>query len=369
MSRLKKIGIVFGYGLLLVAIVVVICYAHTEARNHRESQRITGFDIHIQGGGSHVLIDEMSMYKWFAKHKVSPKRKSIAEVDLAALERVALEHSAIESCNAYITYDGRIDMTITQREPIARLRLDGGYDHYIADDGVLFHASDGYVAYVPVVTGDYAFIVDSEFSGDVFEYITDSIVALERRIVELEHKKYPIHSDRKRIKERNRSVKDSTIKKPFWLKKEVYNARVEDLKLFKEAHNQKYLKEDGEYVKQLDKLTAAQKKLKQDIAMLNSRHDDYARFIEFVKSALADDFLSAEITQLVLTSGDKGVIHIAIAPRSGDYIVDLGDTHNLIEKLQNMKEFYDKVLRNVGWDKYSRISVRYDGQVVCQPRK
>ena len=79
MSRLKKIGIVLGYGLLLMAIVVVICYAHIGARDHRESQRVTGFDIHIDGNGSHMLIDTESMYRWFSKHGVSPKGKSIAD--------------------------------------------------------------------------------------------------------------------------------------------------------------------------------------------------------------------------------------------------------------------------------------------------
>ena len=368
MSRLKKIGMVLGYGLLLVAIVVVICYAHIGARDHRENQRITGFDIHIDGAGSHMLIDAESMFKWFSKHGVSPKNKSIAELDLAALEGVALKHSAVESCNAFVSYDGRIEMTIMQREPIARLRLDGGYDHYIASDGVLFRASDGYAAYVPVITGSYAAIVDREFSGNIYEFISDSVIALERRMVELEHKKYPIHSERKRIKERNKSVSDSTIRKPFWVSKEKHEARKEDLKLFKEAHNQKYLKKDAELVKQLDKLTSMQSVLSQKITTLKSTDEDLKRFIEFIKSTLSDSFWSAEITQLVLTSGDKGAINITIVPRSGDYLVELGDTHNLTEKLHNMREFYDKVLRNVGWDKYSRISVRYDGQVVCQPR-
>ena len=368
MSRLKKIGIVLGYGLLLMAIVVVICYAHIGARDHRESQRVTGFDIHIDGDGSHMLIDTESMYRWFSKHDVSPKGKSIAELDLAELERVALKHSAIESCNAYITYDGRIDMTIMQREPVARLRLDGGYDHYVATDGVLFRASDGYAAYVPVITGSYKLIVDRDFSGNVLQYIADSVTALERRIVELEHKKYPILSDRKRIKARNKSVQDSTIKKPFWVSKDTHKSRIENLKLFKEAHNQKYLKEDAEYAKQLDKLITMQERLKQSIATLESTNADIERLIVFIKGTLADSFWSAEITQLVLTSGDKGAIHIAIVPRSGDYLVDLGDTHNLVEKLQNTRKFYDKVLRNVGWDKYRRISVRYDGQVVCLPR-
>ena len=105
------------------------------------------------------------------------------------------------------------------------------------------------------------------------------------------------------------------------------------------------------------------------VKTLSEANDDIGRFIEFIKLINADSFWSAEITQVVLTTGDKGHIIIEMVPRSGDFIIDLGNTHNLAGRLQSVRRFYDKVLRNVGWDKYSRISVRYDGQVVCTPRK
>lgn len=368
MKRLQKIGIVLGYVLLFAAIVVAVLYAHIGARDHRESQRITGFDIHIDGGGSHMLIDAKSMYRWFAEHGVSPKGKSIAEVNLATLEQVAMRHSAIASANAYITYDGRIDMTIIQREPIARLRVDGDYDHYIANDGALFRATDGYAAYVPVITGSHKPIVDAEFVGNIKQHIEDSIVSLRRRIDALEHEKYPIHSDRQQIKRRNKKVQDSILKKPIWVSKEKHEKRKADLAIFKEAHEKLFEEQDAKLVKRLEKLTEEQMRHEERVKTLREANEDIGRFIEFIKLINTDSFWSAEITQLVLTTGDKGNIIIEMIPRSGDFIIDLGNTHNLAGRLQSVRRFYDKVLRNVGWDKYSRISVRYDGQVVCTPR-
>ena len=35
------------------------------------------------------------------------------------------------------------------------------------------------------------------------------------------------------------------------------------------------------------------------------------------------------------------------------------------EKLDKLLAFYQKGLTNVGWDSFSRISIRYKGQVVC----
>ena len=368
-GKLKKIGIILGYTLLFAAIVAIVVYAHIEADNHRVSQPVTSFDIHIDGSGDHILVDVESMYRWFTEHGVNPQDKSIAEVDLAALEQVALKHSAIASTNAYVTYNGRVDMQIIQREPIARFRVNGGYDHYISKDGVMFRATDGYAAYVPIITGNYQPIVDRTFTGNLNQYIEDSIASINRRIEALEQAKYPIYTDRKQIKERNRQVQDSVLKKPIWISAEKHEQRKADLALFKEAHNRKYKSQDAELEKRLNRLDAEQERLRDDIAALRESSVDLRRFVEFIEKLSNDEFWRNEITQIVVSTSFSGNMLVEIVPRSGDFIIDLGDTHSIDTKLHNVRTFYDKVLRSVGWEAYSRISVRYDGQVVCQPRK
>jgi cell division protein FtsQ len=52
---------------------------------------------------------------------------------------------------------------------------------------------------------------------------------------------------------------------------------------------------------------------------------------------------------------------------SGDYKCRIcGNTDNLERKLATLRRFYDNGLSRIGWDKYSYISLRYDGQVVCK---
>ena len=369
MEKLKKIGIDLGYVLLCAAIVVAVVYAHRGAREHRTTQLVTGLDIHINGGNDHMLVDAESMYRWIAQHGVEPNQMCIDDVDLAALEEAALKHSAIESANAYISYDGRIDLTLIQRQPIARLRVDGGYDHYIANDGFLFRATDGYAAYVPVITGDYKPIVDSRFSGDLHLFIEDSIVSLKRRIDHLEHDKYQIYNQRTSIEKRNKAVQDSTVREPFWMSEEKINKRKDALKLVQRDHEQKYQKMDAAFVKRIDRLTREQERLQGIIAFLEMTDADHRQLMAFITYAMSDKFWSSEITQIVLTTDDKQMMSLQLVPRSGDFAIDIGSTDNYKVKLSNARRFYDKVLRNVGWDKFSRISVRYDGQVVCHPRK
>lgn len=364
---LKKIGIVVGYILLFATIVVAVVYAHIGADDHRNTQAVTTFDIHIDGADSHALVDVESMYEWFTRHDVNPLGKSIAEIDLAALEQVALTHSAIADVNAYITYDGRVDVTLTQREPIARLRVNGGYDHYISNDGYLFKAKDGYAVYVPIITGNYKPLIDKAFTGNLKQHIEDSIASLGRHIEMLEHDKYPFFRERKKLKNRNDDVQDSVIKKPFWLSEDEIKRRESDLKMLKKAYQQKFEVEDKKLAHKIEELDKRQEQLRDKVKTLNEIKADYMRFAEFVKSILDDSFWSAEITQIVLSTGDNEAICVGLVPRSGSFFIDLGNTHDLKKKLHNVSLFYEKVLRNVGWDKYHHISVRYDNQVVCKP--
>lgn len=54
-----------------------------------------------------------------------------------------------------------------------------------------------------------------------------------------------------------------------------------------------------------------------------------------------------------------------VVPKLGDIVVELGDTENLEEKFDNLMTFYRNGLPRAGWNTYSRISLKYDGQVVC----
>ena len=85
-----------------------------------------------------------------------------------------------------------------------------------------------------------------------------------------------------------------------------------------------------------------------------------------VHHILSDDFLDADVAQIVASGDKSSSLQLAIIPRSANVTVDLGTTENLERKLATLRRFYDKGLSRIGWDKYSKISLRYDGQVVCR---
>ena len=59
---------------------------------------------------------------------------------------------------------------------------------------------------------------------------------------------------------------------------------------------------------------------------------------------------------------------IMLVPKVGSQVVELGTADNLDEKFNLLLAFYRKGMPRAGWDTYSRISLKYHGQVVCTKR-
>lgn len=75
-------------------------------------------------------------------------------------------------------------------------------------------------------------------------------------------------------------------------------------------------------------------------------------------------FWDAQIEQIYVLS-DKNV---ELVPRVGDHLIYLGRLKDYDRKLDRLKEFYRKALNTVGWNKYSRINVEFDNQIICTKR-
>lgn len=58
-----------------------------------------------------------------------------------------------------------------------------------------------------------------------------------------------------------------------------------------------------------------------------------------------------------------------LTPKMGNHVVQVGDTGDLDGKFANLMAIYSRGLPQTGWDRYSVISVKYKGQVVCTRRK
>ena len=75
----------------------------------------------------------------------------------------------------------------------------------------------------------------------------------------------------------------------------------------------------------------------------------------------ADPFWQSQIVQINVTHDGVEMI-----PRVGNHVIWIGKPVDINRKLDRLRKFYKYGLSHAGWNKYERISVEFDNQIVCK---
>ncbi len=139
-----------------------------------------------------------------------------------------------------------------------------------------------------------------------------------------------------------------------------------------------YIDKDGIYMPTSDKFTArvpvangyifdkeSEKKVRVygdgDLADTSLNKLKIEQLFHIATYTSKNDFWNAIVQQFYINSdGD-----IEFIPRVGNHTVILGDDKLLDEKFTKLKVLYKEGLNRKGWDKYSKINLKYKDQVVC----
>jgi cell division protein FtsQ len=74
-----------------------------------------------------------------------------------------------------------------------------------------------------------------------------------------------------------------------------------------------------------------------------------------------DDFWKAQIEQIFVQANGE----LLFVPQVGDYLIEFGTPDDYELKFRNLKAVYQQGFKNIGWNRYKTISVKYRNQVVC----
>jgi len=74
-----------------------------------------------------------------------------------------------------------------------------------------------------------------------------------------------------------------------------------------------------------------------------------------------DKFWNAQVEQINVLPTHE----IELIPLVGDHVIFMGSIYNYEKKLSRLKRFYEEALNKVGWNKYSRINLEFDNQIIC----
>ncbi len=116
-----------------------------------------------------------------------------------------------------------------------------------------------------------------------------------------------------------------------------------------------YLDEFGEAMQLFDDYTSKLVVATGDISINN-----HVGIYEFVKEISKSDFWSAQITQIHFDNNE-----IFLIPRVGSQRINIGSFDNVLEKLDNLYQFYKVAMPVKGWQSYSDINLKFNNQIVC----
>ncbi|HIT83123.1 MAG TPA: hypothetical protein IAA99_02845 [Candidatus Avibacteroides faecavium] len=91
---------------------------------------------------------------------------------------------------------------------------------------------------------------------------------------------------------------------------------------------------------------------------------EYVRdtLFDFLSYIHDDAFWQAQVEQVNVAANGE----VELVPRVGGITICIGDGNGFESRLENVKLFYNKALATVGWNKYKRINVEFDNQIIAE---
>ena len=86
---------------------------------------------------------------------------------------------------------------------------------------------------------------------------------------------------------------------------------------------------------------------------------NYLSLLQFIEN---DAFWKAQLAQMHIDG--KG--NVSFLPQVGDHTIEFGKPGNPEQKFKKLMIFYKEVLPVMGWDKYKRVNVEYEDQIICE---
>ncbi len=86
------------------------------------------------------------------------------------------------------------------------------------------------------------------------------------------------------------------------------------------------------------------------------------QLMRLLKTIQDSEFWNAQIAQLDIDSNGN----ITLLPQIGDLRIEFGKAVDEEKKLRKLMIFYKEILPRVGWNKYKRVSLEYEGQLVAE---
>ena len=129
-----------------------------------------------------------------------------------------------------------------------------------------------------------------------------------------------------------------------------------------------YIAEDGTIMPVSEKFTSrvvlvSGPYVSQMLKQANMNNSEETRKVMDLINMIRDnEFWHAQIAQLDIDGGSR----VTFFPQVGDEKIEFGKPENLDVKFKKLMIFYKEILPRTGWNKYNRVNLEYEGQIITE---
>ena len=136
-----------------ITIGVYLAFAFTKFNKPDESDKIcTKVNINIQDEMTNGFLDAKEIKKRLEAKKIYPLGKTLNKVSARNIEEVLMQSPFVKKAECYKTQDGLVDINLTQRMPIVRIKSINNDDYYV-DDHQQIMPNTKYTSDIIIATG------------------------------------------------------------------------------------------------------------------------------------------------------------------------------------------------------------------------
>lgn len=126
----KKTAIV----TLDIALAVYLVFAFTKFNKPDESNKLCSkVNINIQDEVTNGFLDAKEIKRRLEQKKLYPLEKPLKDVNARKIEETLMQSPFVKSAECYKTEGGLVDINLTQRMPIVRIKSINNEDYYVDD--------------------------------------------------------------------------------------------------------------------------------------------------------------------------------------------------------------------------------------------
>lgn len=148
------------------ALCLVISASVLAGKAHRAPLKCTGLEVVVTDSLVNDFVSAADVRKFIGKEYGEYMGIHLDSLDLARIEKIVDGRSAVMKSQAYVTRDGILHVSVTQRKPVVRFqKQEGGF--YADAEGFVFPLQSSYASHVHIVDGEIPVSMKSGHKGQI----------------------------------------------------------------------------------------------------------------------------------------------------------------------------------------------------------